>query len=232
MGATLWTLTKLEDARMIFRNGTWTVSPVVRPTRQGTPQGGVISPLLANIALNRLDWTLHEQGYHFVRYADDFVVLCQSGERAEEAHNLVQQQLQELGLTLSPEKTKVTKFSEGFLFLGFRISSWAVTMRDKSVEKFKAKIRELTKRSHNFEAKIVERVNQSVRGVANYFATPFSRVRKLFENLDSWLRMRLRAMKFKRKGRPDNNRLRTKHLRRMGFVFLNDFNPRTTVKTY
>ena len=204
---------------------------VFLPTRQGTPQGGVISPLLANIALNQLDWTLHNQGYHFVRYADDFVVLCQTPEQAQEAHDLVQQQLQDLGLTLSPEKTKVTRFSGGFLFLGFRISSWAVTMRDKSVEKFKARIRELTKRSHNFEATVVQRVNQTVRGVANYFATPFSRVWKLFQNLDSWLRMRLRAMKFKRKGRPDNQRLRTKHLRKMGFVFLNDFNPRATMKT-
>jgi len=101
-------------------------------------------------------------------------------------------------------------------------------MRDKSVEKFKTRIRELTVRSHNLDAGVVQRVNQTVRGVANYFATPFSRVWKLFQNLDSWLRMRLRAMKFKRKRRTDNDRLRTKHLRKMGFLFLNDLNPRVT----
>jgi len=201
---------------------------VLLPTTQGTPQGGVISPLLANIALNSLDWQLHNAGYRFVRYADDFVVLCRTETKAREAHDLVQQRLSQLGLTLSPEKTKITRFCWGFLFLGFRISSWSVSMRDKSVEKFKTRIRELTVRSHNLDAGVVQRVNQTVRGVANYFATPFSRVWKLFQNLDSWLRMRLRAMKFKRKRRTDNDRLRTKHLRKMGFLFLNDLNPRVT----
>jgi group II intron reverse transcriptase/maturase len=196
------------------------------PTKQGTPQGDVISPLLANIALNDLDWALHAKGYRFVRYADDFVVLCRSETEACEAHAFVQQELTQLGLTLSPEKTKVTRFSRGFLFLGFRITSWAVTMRDKSVEKFKATIRMWTKRSYNLDARVVERVNQVVRGVANYFATEFSQVKKLFEGLDEWLRMRIRAMKLKRKSRSNNQRLRIKHLRRMGFQFLNDFNPR------
>jgi len=204
---------------------------VLLPTTQGTPQGGVISPLLANIALNSLDWQLHNAGYRFVRYADDFVVVCPSEAQAREAHDLVQQRLSQLGLTLSPEKTKITRFAWGFLFLGFRITSWSVSMRDKSVEKFKTRIRELTTRSHNLDAGVVQRVNQTVRGVANYFATPFSRVWKLFQNLDSWLRMRLRAMKFKRKSRNDNGRLRTKHLRKMGFLFLNDLNPRVTRPT-
>ena len=204
---------------------------VLLPTRQGTPQGGVISPLLANIALNRLDWKLQEAGYRFVRYADDFVVMCQTEAQAREAHVLVQQQLTELGLTLSAEKTQITRCSRGFLFLGFRVGSRYVTMRDKSVEKFKTRIRELTTRSHNLDARVVERVNQTVRGVANYFATSFSYVWKLFQRLDSWLRMRLRAMKFKRKSRNDNGRLRIKHLRRAGFIFLNDLNPRSAATT-
>jgi len=83
---------------------------VLLPTTQGTPQGGVISPLLANIALNSLDWQLHNAGYRFVRYADDFVVLCRTETKAREAHDLVQQRLSQLGLTLSPEKTKITRF--------------------------------------------------------------------------------------------------------------------------
>ena len=204
---------------------------VFLPTTQGTPQGGVISPLLANIALNRLDWQFHESGYRFVRYADDFVVLCRSEVEAREAHAFAQQRLTDLGLTLSAEKTKITQFSRGFLFLGFRIDSWTVTMRDKSVEKFQTRIRELTMRSRNFDALVVERVNQTVRGVANYFATSFSQVWKLFQGLDSWLRMRLRAMKFKRKSKRNNQRLPVTLLKQMGFVFLNDLNPRVTVKT-
>ena len=82
---------------------------VFKPTTVGTPQGGVISPLLANIVLNRLDWALHRAGYHFVRYADDFVVVTESTEQAQEALTLVTRVVEnELGLQLSPEKTHIT----------------------------------------------------------------------------------------------------------------------------
>jgi RNA-directed DNA polymerase len=194
-----------------------------RPTTMGTPQGGVISPLLANIALNSLDWQLHNAGYRFVRYADDFVALGQTEAQVKEAHDLVQRHLTQLGLTLSPEKTKQSRFREGFAFLGFTISSWSVTMRPKSVEKFKTKIRELTVRKHNLDQELVKKVNAVVRGTANYFATAFSSVRDLFRGLDGWLRMRIRCMKYKHKRRSDNWRLRRKHFRNLGFVFLGDW---------
>jgi RNA-directed DNA polymerase len=193
---------------------------LVRPTAVGTPQGGVISPLLANIALNSLDWRLHDAGYRHVRYADDFVVLCQTEAQVTEAHDLVQRHLTQIGLTLSAEKTRKTRFREGFAFLGFAISSWSVTMRPKAVEKFKAKIRELTPRHHNLDQEVVRKVNAVVRGTANYFATPFSRVADLFDKLDRWTRMRLRCMKSKRKRLTDNWRILRKHLAKMGFVFL------------
>ena len=193
-----------------------------QPTRLGTPQGGVISPLLANIALNSLDWHLHNAGFRFVRYADDFVVLCRSPEQVKEAHEQVERHLTQVGLTLSAEKTRRTQFREGFAFLGFVLSAWAVTMRPKSVEKFKTKIRELTIRNHNLDREVVKKVNAVVRGTANYFATSFSSIRDLFRGLDGWIRMRIRAMKFKRKSRADNWRLRRKQFRRLGFVFLCD----------
>ena len=193
-----------------------------RPTPVGTPQGGVISPLLANIALNGLDWRLHDAGYRFVRYADDFVVLCRSAAEVKAAHDLVQQHLTRIGLTLSAEKTKQTRFREGVAFLGFVMSSRTVTMRPKSVEKFKTKIRELTPRHHNLDAEVARKVNAVVRGTANYFATAFSNVCDLFRTLDRWIRMRLRCMKFKRKRSTDNWRLHGRHLANLGFVFLND----------
>lgn len=193
-----------------------------RPTPVGTPQGGVISPLLANITLNSLDWRLHDAGFRFVRYADDFVVLCQSKAQVKEAHDLVQEHLTQLGLTLSAEKTKQTKFRDRFAFLGFVLSSWTVTMRPKSVEKFKTKIKELTPRHHNLDHEVVTNVNAVVRGTANYFATSFSNVRNLFRTLDRWIRMRLRCMKYKRKQTTDNWRLQRKHLAKLGFVFLSD----------
>jgi RNA-directed DNA polymerase len=194
----------------------------LRPTTRGTPQGGVISPLLANIALNSLDWQLHDAGYRFVRYADDFVVLGQTEAQVKEAHALVQRHLTQLGLALSAEKTKQSRFRDGFAFLGFTISSWSVTMRPKSVEKFKTKIRELTVRKHNLDREVVAKVNAVVRGTANYFATTFSSVRDLFRGLDRWLRMRIRCMKYKHKRLSDNWRFRRKHFRNLGFVFLED----------
>ena len=201
-------------------------SGVFKPTTIGTPQGGVLSPLLANIALNFLDWHLQDHGLHFVRYADDFVVLCQSEEQAKEAMDSVASFLtSQLGLELSPEKTHITTFSKGFAFLGFDMSSRAIKMRSKSIEKFKDKIRELTRRSYNLDADRIRRVNQVVRGTANYFATPFSHNRLLFRSLDSWIRMRLRCMKFDRKWMTDNRRLRTKHLRNKGLIGFRDFYP-------
>jgi group II intron reverse transcriptase/maturase len=196
------------------------------PTRVGTPQGGVASPLLANIALNVLDWHLHEHGFRFVRYADDFVVLCHSEQEAKEALAVVQQLLDErLGLSLSPEKTKVTRFHEGFTFLGFDIQSNFVRMRAKSVEKFKTKIRQLTHRSHNLEAEVVVQLNRVIRGTANYFATPWSHCGDAYRSLDRWIRMRLRCMKLKRKSGKDNFRIRLRHFRHMGLLSLSDLRP-------
>ena len=196
-----------------------------RRTVMGTPQGGVISPLLANIVLNRLDWQLHAAGYHFVRYADDFVVLCQTPQQAQEALKLVQRVLEgELGLKLSPEKTRTTTYGKGYDFLGFRLSSRSRRMRDKSEQKFKARIRELTERHRNLDCKVIGELNQVIRGTANYFATGFSTCRWRFQKLDSWIRMRLRAMKLKRKNYNDNQKLRVGYFRhKLGLLTLEEF---------
>jgi len=181
---------------------------VFKPTSIGTPQGGVISPLLANIVLNQLDWRLEKAGYRFVRYADDFVVACKTRKQAEAALDLVEEIMTDLGLALSPEKTKIASYGKGYEFLGFRLSSKSRTMRKKSLEKFKTKIRELTRRCHNLDARAIEKLNQVIRGTANYFATNFSTCIKLYQKLDKWIRMRVRCMKFKRKSELDNYRLR------------------------
>jgi RNA-directed DNA polymerase len=198
---------------------------VFKPTTIGTPQGGVISPLLANIVLNRLDWQLHNAGYRFARYADDFVVLCQDPQQAQEALTLVKHVLEnELGLQLSPEKTKTTTYGKGYDFLGFHLSSRSRRMRDKSVQKFKAKVRELTERHRNLDRAVIVKLNQVIRGTANYFATSFSTCRWTFQKFDSWIRMRLRAMKFKRKNYNDNYKLRAAYFcRQLGLLTLEEF---------
>jgi RNA-directed DNA polymerase len=181
---------------------------VFKPTTVGTPQGGVASPLLANIVLNKLDWRLEEAGYRFVRYADDFVVVCKTRQQAEAALALVEKIMTDLGLALSPEKTKIASYGKGYEFLGFRLSSRSRSMRSKSLENFKTKVRELTRRCHNLDARVIEKLNRVIRGTANYFATNFSTCIWLFQQLDKWIRMRLRCMKFKRKSDCDNYRLR------------------------
>ena len=192
---------------------------VLKPTKVGTPQGGVISPVLANIVLNHLDWQLHAKGLKFVRYADDFVVMCKSIPQAEKALEFVKHVIeQDLELQLSPEKTKIVKLSEGFEFLGFYISSYSVRMRKKSEEKFKMKIRVLTTRSHNLEAEVIKKLNRVIRGTVNYFATPFSTTITQFNHLDAWIRKRIRCMKYKRIWYSDNRRMKNKHIYRLGLL--------------
>jgi RNA-directed DNA polymerase len=196
---------------------------VFMPTSVGTPQGGVISPLLANIVLNQLDWQLHSHGLQFVRYADDFVVICNSKPQAEGALNLVQQVLDSLGLQLSPEKTRISTYGKGYSFLGFVLSSRSRLMRPKSLKKFKDKIRDLTCRHYNFEPRVIEKLNRVIRGTSLYFATSFATCRDRFHKLDSWIRMRLRCMKFKRKRNSDNYKLRNRTFNKLGLLTMESF---------
>ena len=196
---------------------------VFKPTTIGTPQGGVISPLLANIVLNELDWRLEQAGFRFVRYADDFVIVCKSRSQAKAALTEVEKIMTDLGLQLSPEKTKVASYGKGYEFLGFRLSSRSRTMRPKSVEKFKMKIRDLTRRCHNLDRRVIEKLNQVIRGTANYFAASFSTCLRRFLALDKWIRMRLRCMKLKRKSCHDNYKLRMVYFDKLGLLKLSDF---------
>jgi RNA-directed DNA polymerase len=196
---------------------------VFKPTTVGTPQGGVISPLLANIVLNYLDWELDKLGYRLVRYADDFVVVCQTKAQAEEAKTQATRILNQLGLQLSAEKTRITTYGKGYSFLGFVISSRSKRMRPKSQDKFKDRIRQWTVRSRNLDAEVIEKLNQVIRGTANYFATYWSTNRWLFRELDSWVRRRLRCMKYKRFSYHHNRRMRCKQIVRLGLLSLESF---------
>jgi RNA-directed DNA polymerase len=196
---------------------------VFKPTTVGTPQGGVISPLLANIVLNHLDWHLDQLGLRFVRYADDFVVVAGSKAQAEEARTQVEQGLGKLGLQLSPDKTQITTDGKGYTFLGFVISSRSKRMRPKSEQKFRDKVRELTERHHNFDATTVVKLNQVIRGTAHYFCPRWATHRKSLRELDSWIRMRLRAMWKKVKRMTDNYRLPNRRFEQLGLLSLDSF---------
>jgi group II intron reverse transcriptase/maturase len=170
----------------------------LRPTFKGTPQGGVISPLLANIVLNPFDHALDSKGYKFVRYADDFIILCKTREQAMEALEFSKSILEgQMGLELSVEKTKVVNIKDGFDFLGFHLSHVGITIREKSKEKFKETIRRITTRSRNLDAMAVEELNRVIRGTINYFVCPITTTIRQFDRLDRWIRTRLRSMKKK-----------------------------------
>jgi group II intron reverse transcriptase/maturase len=195
---------------------------VYAETTIGTPQGGVISPLLANIVLDVLDKELAKAGYVFVRYADDFLVLAKTRPEIEKALEIVRGVIEgQLELKLSPEKTKIVTFGDGFDFLGFHFCQVHITMRAKSIEKVKEKIRTLTIRSHSFSDDVIQEINSVVRGVANYFyAGGIASVRVQFQMLDAMIRRRLRCMMKKRIWLSDNRRIPNRFFEKHGLLSL------------
>ena len=167
---------------------------------EGTPQGAVISPLLANIYLNPLDHKMAEAGKEMIRYADDFVILCKTSEEAENALETVRQWTKEAGLTLHPEKTRIVNATEeSFEFLGYRFEKGQRYPRRKSLDKFQDKIRRITKRANGHSLDdIISRLNPILIGWFGYF----KHSRKcVFNGIDGWIRMRLRSILRKRQGR-------------------------------
>jgi RNA-directed DNA polymerase len=159
----------------------------------GTPQGAVLSPLLANIYLNPLDHALTDAGYAMVRYADDFVILCKTREEAEAALALVQRWVDENDLTLHPTKTKIADArTEGFDFLGYRFRGDLRVPRQKSRKKLKDAVREKTKRTNGHDLLFTcLRLSRQLRGWFVYFRHCRGSV---FRELDGWIRGRLRSM--------------------------------------
>jgi RNA-directed DNA polymerase len=158
----------------------------------GTPQGAVISPLLANIYLNPLDHLMAKR--HMVRYADDFVILCASQEEAQAALHEVQTWVQEQGLTLHPEKTRIVDASVkgGFDFLGYHFERGTKWPCDKAYDKMKAKVTRMTPRiSGDSIPSIIARLNPVLRGWFEYFKHGSSRD---LRQLDCYTRNRLRAI--------------------------------------
>jgi RNA-directed DNA polymerase len=165
---------------------------------QGTPQGAVISPLLANIYLDPLDHRMAEQGFAMIRYADDFVILCRSREEAERALQQVQEWVAQAGLTLHPTKTRLVHADDGFDFLGYHFQGLQHWPRKKSLDKLKDTIREKTHRTNGHAlAKIIIDVNRTLTGWFGYFKHSLP---KTFRFLDGWVRMRLRSILRRRRG--------------------------------
>lgn len=161
----------------------------------GTPQGAVISPLLANIYLHVVDEAMGKAGYAITRYADDLVVLCKSETEAHAALALLETLTQRLKLTLHPDKTRIVDAANdehGFEFLGYRFAGKRRWIRKKSLDAFKDRVRELTKRTNgNSLTVIIKRLNSVLRGWYAYFKHAHKTV---FIPIDAWIRMRLRSI--------------------------------------
>jgi RNA-directed DNA polymerase len=169
-----------------------------QPTERGTPQGAVISPLLANLYLNPLDHLMSQRGVEMVRYADDFVLLCHSEQAARAALEIVAQWVEGAGLTLHPEKTRIVDATQrgGFDFLGYHFERGKKWPRRKSLQKLKEKLRPMTQRNNGkcLHA-VLAKINPILRGWYGYFRYSKSNT---FVAVDGWVRGRLRGILRKR----------------------------------
>lgn len=174
----------------------------VKSTVAGTPQGGVISPILANIYLNDFDHKLERAGYRLVRYADDFVILAKTVNEATSAMKMIRSLIKSMKLELAEEKTQITTYAQGFDFLGYHFRQnyygkykWPTRKAQKA---FKDKIRRGTRRQQPKNvAMVIQDINPIIRGWGNYFR--YGDVKGKYTDLDSWIRMRLRSFIEKKK---------------------------------
>ena len=208
---------RISDGRVLALLRDWLDQEILqllqrwRPTA-GTPQGAVISPLLANVYLHELDVQISRCGYRMVRYADDFVILCDTQAEAQAALAQVQVWMHTQGLQLHPQKTRIGDCrvpGQGFDFLGYRFEAGQRGVRDKSLRAFKDCVRDRTRRTGGQSiARVIEDLNPVLRGWFGYFkhARP-----RLFNSLDGFIRRRLRSILREHAHRPGRGATRADH---------------------
>ncbi|MDN5873363.1 MAG: group II intron reverse transcriptase/maturase, partial [Sinobacteraceae bacterium] len=210
----------ISDGRLLDLLDAWLRQEVMQDMERwtpplGTPQGAVISPLLANIYLHWLDEWMTQRDYRMVRYADDFVILCATADEAQQALAEVQQWVEANGLTLHPDKTRMgdcLRKGQGFEFLGYRFEAGQRWVREKSLKAFKDKVRTKTRRSRGYSlVTIIADLAPLLRGWYGYFKHAH---RFTFSALDGFIRRRLRAILRRQSKRPGFGRVhcREKHM--------------------
>ncbi len=170
------------------------IDGVFHPTDVGSPQGGIISPLLMNIYLDRFDQYMMNKAIRIVRYADDILIFGQSKSEAGKYQCIAEKFLEsDLKLKVNRKKTHLTHVSNGVKYLGFVIRSYGVGIQSKKIENFKEKVKELTPRNMgNSVVAYISKLNSLLRGFTNYFK--IARAKREFSKLMSWIRRRLRMM--------------------------------------
>ena len=171
----------------VMNEGVWEATDI------GSPQGGVISPLIANIYLDAFDQEMMRRGYRIVRYADDILILCRSQRSAEHAISVAVEILEgELKLTVDRDKTHLTTSRQGVKFLGVLIGSVHTRIAAEKIAAFKAKVKLITRKTSpvNLE-KVIADLNPVLRGWGSYFR--MANCKGLYRELAGWIRRRLRA---------------------------------------
>lgn len=183
-------------------------------TTVGSPQGGVISPLLANIYLDNFDQFMMARGHRIVRYADDILIFKTSKTGAENALEVADEFLEKnLKLTVNRRKTHLTSLRQGVRYLGVEIHSTYIQIQDKKIKAFKEKVRNCTHRNLPVNLKkVIRDLNPILRGFVNYFRITNSKGR--FKLFMSWIRRRLRAIQMKLWKKPGKLHRR---LRQLGY---------------
>ena len=207
--------------RRWLRAGVLTTSGI-QPGQTGTPQGGVISPLLANTYLHRLDSEVRAAGFRLIRYADDFVILADRRWKVEVADRLVRAILADIGLEVAEAKSGIVRVRDGIEFLGFTFHGRFLRPRPRALARFKDEVRQRTRRQQPIPLRqVIEQLNPVIRGWGNYYKV--GDVTSLFEDLDSWIRMRLRSKVIRRHAtRLSNFKMPNSVLRGLGLVSLDD----------
>lgn len=174
---------------------------VLKQTKQGTPQGGNLSPLLSNIMLNELDKELESRGLNFVRYADDCIILVKSEKAANRVLNSITKYIEKkLGLKVNAEKSKITRPTKtkylGFSFWATKGGKWKPKPHIKSYQKLKRKLKQLTVRSWSISLdNRIKQINYLIRGWVNYFR--IANMRQVIIDIDKHLRTRIRVIIWK-----------------------------------
>lgn len=181
-------------------------------SREGVPQGGPLSPLLANIMLDPLDKELEKRGHKFARYADDFTIIVKSKRSGERVLRSIGQYLQKrLKLVVNPTKSRVVKTNES-QFLGFTFKRGNIQWHAKTLLKFKQKIRQLTNRNWGVSMKYqLVKTSQYIRGWINYFG--IANCYQVCVDLDNWIRRRIRMAYWRQWRKP---RTKVRNLMRLG----------------
>ena len=227
----------IEDGRVIslihkYMRAGVVVCDKYEETKLGVPQGGPLSPLLANVLLNELDHELESRGHKFVRYADDMLIFCKSKRAAERTLNNITPYIEDkLFLKVNREKT-VVSYVRGVKFLGysFRVSKGVAHLyvHPKSVTKMKAKIRELTSRSNGWGNDYRKlKLRQFITGWVQYFK--LAGMKTLLHNIDEWMRHRIRALIWKQWKK---TKTKYRNLRKLGISHSGAYKAANTSKGY